>query len=220
MVEVLSLDNLSYFKTKQDAFNDSKFATKIELGNAISSIMTYKGTKATAGELPLEDNKVGDVWHVTADSAEYAWDGTKWEVLGSTMEVSVAWEDITGKPQTFAPSEHTHETATAELSGFMSAEDKVKLDGIANGATKYVHPDAKQLTAGLYKFATNQQGHVTEGTAVTKDDITALGIPAQDTTYTVATQEQDGLMASTDKVKLDGLEGVVPVENTDIDGLF
>ena len=41
--------------------------------------------------------------------------------------------------------------------------------------------------------------------AVTKADITALGIPAQDTTYSAATQSANGLMSAADKTKLDGM---------------
>ena len=40
------------------------------------------------------------------------------------------------------------------------------------------------FTSGLYKITTNSEGHVTGATAVAKSDITGLGIPAQDTTYT------------------------------------
>ena len=40
---------------------------------------------------------------------------------------------------------------------------------------------------------------------ISKSDITALGIPAQDTTYNVATTSTNGLMSSTDKTKLDGI---------------
>lgn len=36
--------------------------------------------------------------------------------------------------------DHTHDTATAETSGFMSNGDKSKLDGIEAGANNYVHP--------------------------------------------------------------------------------
>ena len=42
------------------------------------------------------------------------------------------------------------------------------------------------FTSGLYKIATNSEGHVTSATAVVKSDITALGIPESDTTYTPA----------------------------------
>ena len=51
------------------------------------------------------------------------------------------------------------------------------------GAVAYNHAAAKgsAFANGLYKITTNAQGHVTAATAVQKSDITALGIPAQDT---------------------------------------
>lgn len=55
------------------------------------------------------------------------------------------------------------------------------------GATAYTHATSdtgKALSSGLYKITTSARGHVTAGTAVTKADITGLGIPAQDTVYT------------------------------------
>ena len=54
------------------------------------------------------------------------------------------------------------------------------------GKTAYDHAAAKgsAFASGLYKITTNAQGHVTAATAVQKSDITALGIPAQDTVYT------------------------------------
>ena len=50
-----------------------------------------------------------------------------------------------------ADKDHTHDDATTTTAGFMSAEDKAKLDGIAEGANNYVHPtDAgnKHIPAG------------------------------------------------------------------------
>ena len=76
------------------------------------------------------------------------------------------------------------------------------------GNTAYTHATAKgsAFTSGLYKIATNAQGHVTAATAVAKSDITGLGIPAQDTTYSAATTSTAGLMSTADKSKLDGIE--------------
>lgn len=67
------------------------------------------------------------------------------------------------------------------------------------------HPSFSTRSSGLYKITVNNQGHVTDVAAVTKEDITALGIPAQDTntTYTAATTQKDGLMSKTDKQKVD-----------------
>lgn len=75
------------------------------------------------------------------------------------------------------------------------------------GNTAYSHATAKgsAFSAGLYKITTNAQGHVTAATAVTKADITGLGIPAQDTTYSAATTSTAGLMSASDKTKLDGI---------------
>ena len=78
------------------------------------------------------------------------------------------------------------------------------------GQTAYQHAQAKgsAFANGLYKITTNDQGHVTAATAVTKSDITALGIPGQDTntTYSDATTSNNGLMSASDKRKLDGIE--------------
>ena len=85
---------------------------------------------------------------------------------------------------------------------YTSAE-KEKLAGIATGATQYVHPDYTPRSSGLYKVTVDNTGHVSGATAVTKSDITGLGIPGQDTTYSPATSSADGLMSSGDKAKLD-----------------
>ena len=61
------------------------------------------------------------------------------------------------------------------------------------------------FASGLYKITTNSEGHVTGATAVEKADITGLGIPGQDTTYSEATTSASGLMSSTDKTKLNGI---------------
>lgn len=63
---------------------------------------------------------------------------------------------------------------------------------LTKGATynNYVHPagSAPSKASGFYKFSTDSTSHVASVTAVTKSDITALGVPAQDTntTYTFA----------------------------------
>ena len=128
------------------------------------------------------------------------------------------------------------ENATETQPGLMSAADKVKLNGIADGAevnvqsdwnvtnttsdayiknkpkalpanggnadtvnnhtvetnvpadavftdTVYTHPTYTAKANGLYKITVDSTGHVSGTNSVSKADITALGIPAQDTTY-------------------------------------
>ena len=60
--------------------------------------------------------------------------------------------------------------------------------------TVYTHPSNKQVSSGLYKITTNSTGHITAATAVEKSDITGLGIPESDTTYTVADHDTAGLI--------------------------
>ncbi len=83
--------------------------------------------------------------------------------------------------------------------------EKTKLSGIAEGANKYVHPSYTAQKSGLYKVTVDAAGHVSGATAVAKADITALGIPAQDTTYADATTSTHGLMSVNDKKKLDAI---------------
>lgn len=80
-----------------------------------------------------------------------------------------------------------------------TAAEKTKLSGIANGATKvesssngkikingtdttvYSHPTHTAASSGLYKITVDTTGHVSATAAVAKADITALGIPGNDT---------------------------------------
>ena len=61
----------------------------------------------------------------------------------------------------------------------------------------------------LYKFTYDSQGHISSSSSVTKDDITALGIPGQDTTYDLATTSTAGLVklnsASNEELRKYGL---------------
>ena len=70
------------------------------------------------------------------------------------------------------------------------------------GATAYSHAtDSSRLTtataAGLYKVGSTAEGHISGLTAIEKSDITGLGIPAQDTTYTFATGSVNGSISVT-----------------------
>ena len=69
----------------------------------------------------------------------------------------------------------------------------------------YTHPSHTAYSSGLYKVTVDALGHVTAATAVVKADITALGIPSTNTTYSNATTSAAGLMSADDKTKLDGI---------------
>lgn len=81
----------------------------------------------------------------------------------------------------------------------------IKIDG--EETTVYTHPTTTAVAAGFKKVGNDDKGHVVLGADVTKQDIVALGIPAQDTTYSdVVAGGASGLMSGADKTKLDGIE--------------
>lgn len=67
------------------------------------------------------------------------------------------------------------------------ADINTKVEAAHSHATTY---KGSAFTNGLYKITTNTEGHVVGATAVAKADITALGIPAQDTTYIAITDDE------------------------------
>lgn len=73
--------------------NSADVYTKTEVDNLVTGALHYKGTKATVDALPSTGNKTGDMWHVTADGGEYAWNGTAWEEMGSEIDLSGYVED-------------------------------------------------------------------------------------------------------------------------------
>ena len=80
-----------------------------------------------------------------------------------------------------SPPNTTYGNATEYNDGLMSSTDKAKLNGISYNANNYTHPSYYSKTSGLYKITVDSLGHVSAATSVTKSDITALGIPSQDT---------------------------------------
>lgn len=132
--------------------------------------------------------------------------------------------------------EDDYATVMAAIEGKITAA----MAGIAQGATKveksdvngnikingqetvvYTHPAGSAVEAGFKKVGSDANGHVVMGDDVTKEDITKLGIPAQDTTYEKATSKADGLMSKEDKKKLDGMAVAEDAEvQTMLDAVF
>lgn len=76
-------------------------------------------------------------------------------------------------------------TGVSSIASSGDGKISVTADNTTNNVTVYTHP-SHTAYSGFYKITTNALGHVTAVSAVTKADITNLGIPAQDTTYTAA----------------------------------
>ena len=77
--------DLANVPTKVSEFtNDAGYLTNAD----ISSVFNYKGTVASEANLPASGNKKGDVWTVVDTGAEFVWNGTAWEYLGETLDLS------------------------------------------------------------------------------------------------------------------------------------
>ena len=96
--------------------------------------------------------------------------------------------------------------ATETTAGLMPPSAVTKLKGIDEGANKYTHPTHTARASGLYKITVDSLGHVTAVAKVEKTDITALGIPGSDTTYSLASAYKNGLMSPAQYSKLSGIE--------------
>ena len=66
----------------------STYATKTELTQQVASVYKVKGSVANESALPQEGNTTGDVYNVETDGMNYVWDGTQWDKLGGTVDLS------------------------------------------------------------------------------------------------------------------------------------
>ena len=119
----------------------------------------------------------------------------------------------------------TYSVATTSTNGLMSSTDKTKLNGIASNANNYSHPtgdgnlhvpSTSTINNGKVLKAGSTAGSLTWGVdndtittingktgVISKEDIVALGIPAQNTNTTyseISTSEIDTGTSSTSRV--------------------
>ena len=94
---------------------------------------------------------------------------------------------------------------TAIYAAITAGDTNGHLDVNGTDVTVYTHPAATATEAAFRKVGNDASGHVVLGAEITKEDITGLGIPAQDTTYSKATAQADGLMSKEHFTKLEGL---------------
>ena len=98
------------------------------------------------------------------------------------------------KSEIDTPTNNIDLLATETSEGLMSSIDKSKLDGIAVGANKYVHPE------------TSGNKHIPSGGSdgqILKWESDGTAKWATETKYGLATETSGGLMSSTDKTNLD-----------------
>lgn len=103
--------------------------------------------------------------------------------------------DVTIENGVIAIKDDSHNHTIANIDELQSVLDEKALK--SEIPAPYKHPTSQVSRAlGLYKIAIDNEGHVwaDSSIAVTKSDITAFGIPSQDTTYAKATSTVLGLV--------------------------
>lgn len=180
--------------------NDSLFQTNSEVAQAIQTAIaktshaSFKKVDAVPDAETAEDN----VMYLVMNSKTKHYD-----IYAKVENEVVLLDDTTVDLTNYVEKEEGKGLSTNNY----TTEEKEKLAGIAEGANNYTHPAYTEQASGFYKVTVDATGHVSAVTAVTKADITGLGIPAQDTTYKPAVANgADGLMTGVDKAKLDGME--------------
>ena len=135
----------------------------LNVNNTGAKAIYYRGAAITAGYLAANRTYT------------FRYNGTQYDLVGDV------------------DTNTTYTLSTQTANGLMSATDKKKLDGIASGANKYVHPSthpATMITADAsHRFVTDTQISTWNAKASTA----------------VATSSANGLMSAADKAKLDGI---------------
>jgi len=160
-------------------------ATNDEIYIPVDSLIEYVTSGSVTGDMIVVT--VSDDHKVTATITD-----------GTITKAKLASEIQTQLDKVDALSAGATKVEASTTNGY------VKIDGTETKV--YEHPTTTAKTATFVKVGNDANGHVVIGAAIAKSDITALGIPAQDTTYDAVTTSANGLMTSTDKTKLDGME--------------
>lgn len=172
----------------------------------------------------VTQNQYKEYLYTGDTSAEY--DDSKWEKLGDfTATVDLAnyakktdtvknisfstYGSTNTKVLRIVKADDTIDYVTIPMTsingyGFMDESDKRKLDGIANNANNYSLPTASSTTKGGITLGYSQSGK-NYPVALDSKGKAYVNVPWTDTntTYSLATSTNDGLMSKGDKNKLD-----------------
>ena len=235
-----------YPKTSADIVeysnNKSVYAKIEELEYLINSIPKFKIRVVT--ELPTLDISETTVYLVKAQTedtknifSEYIYVNNEWELLGvQTIDLSIYYtidqideivESLMEGINSKADINHIHSNVTPNpngTAGFMSPEDKSKLDDIANGAQvntiesikvnnnaivpnasdKSVNITIDKSTVGLNNVANiNQSGAIKD---ITRDGITFTATKLDGTTLTFTQQDNNTTYSAGNGLSLEGTE--------------
>lgn len=125
------------------------------LPSYVDDVLEYEGLD----KFP-KTGEAGKIYTDTTTDKIYRWGGSKYVVISDSLALGT--------------------TSSTAYRGDLGNE----AHSWASTAKAHADKHGSAYASGLYKITTNDAGHVTGAIAVTKPDITALGIPGADTHYT------------------------------------
>lgn len=166
------------------------------LEGKISSVYSYKGSKATYAELP-SDAAAGDVWNVEKAhdnhpaGTNWAWTGTAWDALGGAIDLSAYYNKIQADAAIAAAvsAEKTlRETADNELDGKITTNTQAiaKINGSADtegslaNTLKQAKDYADTKVSGVSGLVANKVDKVEGSTLIPETKLALIDTNASD----------------------------------------
>lgn len=159
----------------------------------------------------IEDIKAPSVQDLWLNGGKLKYYGEKgWQDIKGQDAPTVKWDDIEDKPETFAPSSHTHtKSDITDFPTLAAVATSGSYDDLSNKPaipSAYTLPIASASALGGVKSATTG---TTSGrdykVQVDSDGTMKVNVPWTNTTYNAATPSANGLMSAADKSKLDNI---------------
>lgn len=197
-----------------------------DLRASVAAALDYKGTKDTYEDLPSEDNKKGDVWNVVAAhgstpaGTNYAWDGTQWDPLGGTVDLSGYYTKSqvdsaisTAKSELEAADTALEGQITTVTNQLTNKVDKVEGSGLISDTDLNQIRTNKANIESLTTSVGEKQEILTEGGAVSISEENVIDVKLDPASDTALSKSAEGL-----KLDLSGVKGSTVKVGTAITG--
>lgn len=112
-------------------------ATKAYVDNATSRVYRSCGSVANEEALPSSGNQNGDVYNVENTGMNYVWDGTKWDALGSFVDLSGYVTKTTADSTYLGKTAKAASATTADKATVLANSRTITLTGDATGSTTF-----------------------------------------------------------------------------------
>lgn len=179
-----------------------------DLKASVAAALDYKGTKDTYDALPTEGNKKGDVWNVVAAhgttpaGTNYAWDGTQWDPLGGTVDLS-GYYTKTQVDDAISTAKTELETADTALEGQITTVtnqlnnkvDKVEGSGLISDTDLNQIRTNKSDIESLQASVGGKQDELTPGDAVSITEENVIDVKIEEVSGQLLTKSAKGLRA-------------------------